>query len=86
MEMLIRINAHRRFTCQSRHLAEEGQLPEEDAPENHGPTAGGIFWRDQYINRNYVGNPPAPLRGIPEYRSGEAIAKQQTPHQELAFL
>ena len=32
-------------------------------PENHGPTAAGIFRRDQYIHRNYRGDPPAPLRG-----------------------
>ena len=61
MEMLIRVNAHSRFTRQNRHLADEGQLPEEEAVENHGPTAEGIFRRDQYIHRNYGGDPPAPL-------------------------
>ena len=43
MKMLIRINAHSCFTHQNRHLAEQGQLPEEDAPENHGPIAAGSF-------------------------------------------
>ena len=59
--MLIRVNAHSRFTRQNRHLTEEGQLGEEETPENHGPTADGIFRRDQYIHRNYSGDPPAPL-------------------------
>ena len=61
IEMLIRVNAHSRFTRQNRHLAEEGQLGDEEAPENHGPTAAGIFRRNHYIHRNYVGDPPAPL-------------------------
>ena len=61
IEMLIRVNAHSRFTRQNRHLAEERQLGDEEAPENHGPTAAGIFRRDQYIHRNYGGDPPAPL-------------------------
>ena len=72
MEMLIRVNAHSRFTRQNQHLADEGQLPEEEAVENHGPTAGGIFRRDQYIHRNYGGDPPAPLpvRGRGRGRGG----------------